>query len=77
MCSEMLPSHSELALAPPSINSELVTYPPAPLPFTISYQKGVQERLRPSYITLYPLTAEYLINLNNDKNILSKLSKKT
>ena len=32
MCLEMSPSPSELASAPPSINSELGTYPPVPLP---------------------------------------------
>jgi len=63
MSLEMSPCPLELASAPPSINSELGTYPPDPLPliregrimvsegadapsgfpFTIKYQKGVQE----------------------------------
>ncbi len=63
MSLEMSPCHSESASAPPSINSELGTYAPVPLPvlreegiivsegasipsgfpFTIRYQKGVQE----------------------------------
>ena len=73
MSLEMSPSR--LASAPSLINSELVTYPPDPLPlireggimvsegadapsgfpFTIRYQKGVQEGLRPSLKALPPL----------------------
>ena len=68
------PSHSESASEPLSINSELRTYPPDPLPlireggimvsegadapsgfpFTIRYQKGIQEGRNPSYITPSP-----------------------
>ena len=68
------PSHSESASEPLSVNSELGTYPPNPLPlireggimisegadapsgfpFTISYQKDVQEGRSPSYITHPP-----------------------
>jgi len=75
MSLEMSPSRLESVSERPLINSELVTYPPDPLPlireggimvsegadapsgfpFTIRYQKGVQEGRSPSQNLFPPL----------------------